>query len=166
MREETKMLTAARLREVLHYDPSTGLWRWLVDCKKVKAGDRAGWTDRGYTRIAVGGRSYRSARLAWLYMTGSWPPVQVDHENTIESDDRWVNLRLADHSGNQANRNVFRNNVLGVKGVKRVRNTSRFQARIYSDGKSHFLGCFDTIELASDAYPAAAKQAHGSFARA
>jgi hypothetical protein len=160
------MLTAARLREVLHYNPATGLWRWLVDCKKMKAGDQAGWTDRGYTRIAVDGRSYRSARLAWLYMTGEWPPVQVDHENTVESDDRWGNLRLATQSGNQANRKVFRNNSLGIKGVKRVRGTERYQARIYANGKSRHLGCFDTPQEANEAYRAAAEQSHGDFARA
>ncbi len=160
------MLTAERLREILLYNPETGEWRWLVGCKRVKAGDLAGWTDGGYTRIAIDGSTYRSSRLAWLYMTGEWPPAQVDHENTVKSDDRWINLRLATQSSNQANRNVFRNNLLGVKGVKRIRGTSRFQARIYVDGKSRHLGCFDTPQAAGEAYRVAAEQAHGPFARA
>lgn len=162
---EMIMLTAERLREVLHYDPATGHWRWLVTFNTVKVGDRAGWTDRGYIRIAVDGHSYRSARLAWLYMTGAWPPCQVDHENTVESDDRWDNLRVANESEQQANRKCFRNNVVGVKGVRRVRDTHRFAARIYSSGTSLHLGCFDTIEEAGAAYAAAAQKVHGEFAR-
>lgn len=159
------MLTAERLREVLSYDPLTGRWRWLVSCRAVKAGDEAGWVDDRYNRIAVDGRTYRSTHLAWLYMTGDWPPEQVDHENTVSLDDRWDNLRLASQGENQANRKVFRNNELGIKGVKRVPRTKRFQARIYTGGTSVNLGCFDSAEEAGAAYRAAAEKIHGDFAR-
>lgn len=161
------MLTVERLKEVLRYEPETGFWFWLVNrMSGVKAGDRAGYLSDGTWRLCVDGRRYHSNRLIWLYMTGTWPPEHVDHENTDRLDDRWLNLRLASHSENQANRKVFRNNLLGMKGVKRVRRTNRFQARIYFGGKSHHLGCFDTPEEANDAYRIAAERVHREFARA
>lgn len=36
-------LTYERLREVLHYNPETGIFTWIVDkSQRVKAGDIAG----------------------------------------------------------------------------------------------------------------------------
>ena len=76
------MLTAKRLREVLSYDPDTGVWTWLISTgRRVRAGDQAGTKRKrhGRWRISIDGCYYASARLAFLYMTGKWPPHLVDH---------------------------------------------------------------------------------------
>ena len=75
------MLTAKRLREALSYDPDTGVWTWLVPTgRRVRAGSRAGRIDgHGRWRIGLDGRYYTGSRLAFLYMTGKWPPHLVDH---------------------------------------------------------------------------------------
>lgn len=160
------MLTAERLREILLYNPETGEWRWLVGCKRVKAGDLAGWTDGGYTRIAIDGSTYRSSRLAWLYMTGEWPPVRVDHEDTDRANNRWLNLRLATPKQNAANRRCHSNNALGVKGVNYVARVGKFRAQIYVDKRQVHLGYFATVEAASAAYAKKAQEVFGEFARA
>ncbi|MCA8339501.1 AP2 domain-containing protein [Burkholderia multivorans] len=51
-------------------------------------------------------------------------------------------------------------------GVSSHPNTSRWVARIQHGGKQHYLGMFDTPELAHAAYVAAAKRLHGEFANA
>ena len=100
-------LTVEELRSILHYDPATGIWTWKTHhSKRARKGERAGKTvdkSTGYRRICINHILYKSSRLAWFYMTGEWPPTDVDHENTDKSDDRWRNLRLATESNNSMN---------------------------------------------------------------
>lgn len=162
------MLTAERLREVLSYDPLTGLFTWLVSRGKAKAGNAAGvLTDSGYVVIGVDSVRYYAHRLAWLYMKGEWPAGDLDHDNVRSDDNRWDNLRPATESQNGANRRVQRNNKLGVKGVcvHKVRKDRIYGAHIEVGGRSIYLGYFDTSEGAHAAYALAALKHFGDFAR-
>ena len=101
------ILSQVKLRELLHYDPETGVWTWLnpLPRSRVKPGDIAGRImDNGRRQIRIASGFYYSSRLAWLYMTSEWPINQVDHENRNRSDDRWENLREATQSQNSFNR--------------------------------------------------------------
>jgi hypothetical protein len=94
-------LTAERLREILGYDPETGLFTRLVRTGRIRAGEVAGTAhSRGYRSIVIDGRVYLSHRLAWLYVHGEWPPEQIDHINRNRADNRLVNLRAAKQSQN------------------------------------------------------------------
>jgi hypothetical protein len=89
-------LTQDRLRELLDYDPDTGIFTWMVNRRGGKAavGVVAGSRNTdNYVSITVDGEEYLAHRLAFLYMTGAFPPKQVDHINTAKSDNRWCNLR-------------------------------------------------------------------------
>jgi len=136
------ILTAERLREVLHYDPETGAWTWLVAPRKGRSyvGQRAGaLKDDGYRIIGIDGVRYRSNRLAWLYMTGAWPEADVDHrDRASRGDDRWTNLRAATRSQNQGN--AIGKGKRWKKGVSLV--GTRFKAQIMKDGINHHIGCF------------------------
>lgn len=159
-------LTAERARELLIYDPETGAFRWRTSRRKASAGAIAGSTDvDGYWQIKIDRRNYRGHRVAWLIMTGAWPPDQVDHENLIPGDNRWANLRLATRSQNQANRGRPRNNTSGAKGVRWNRRAGKWQARIHVRCRERHLGVFDDIKAAAAAYRKAAAEAHGEFAR-
>jgi hypothetical protein len=48
-----------------------------------------------YRYITIDGECYRADHLAWLYMTGTWPPGEIEHIDGDNSNDRWANLRLA-----------------------------------------------------------------------
>ena len=89
------MLTAKRLRKLLNYDPATGVFRWRVNRRgPVNAGDVAGCRGhKGYHQIRVEGTVYQSGRLAWLYMTGKWPKLEIGYIDRNTSDTRWANLR-------------------------------------------------------------------------
>ena len=104
------MLTQARLKELLHYDPETGAFTWRVDrTNGRRAGDLAGSTREGHITIGVEGTQYYAHRLAVLYMTGKWPKagMHVDHINRQKADNRWCNLRVVSHSKNMRNRDCF-----------------------------------------------------------
>jgi len=145
------MLTLKRLKEVLHYDPITGIFTWKTDLNvEYKAGLRAGWeTPKGYRRIQIDGKSYGEARLAFFYMNGRWPFPTVDHENRKRNDNRYENLREASRALQTRNRGVSVLNRSGVIGVYFYRRKWKAQfnpnKRI---GLHNQLGSFSSKELA------------------
>lgn len=160
-------LTADELRSLLSYDPETGLFTWLVRRGPVTKGQKAGRVGtEGYIFITINRRSYGASRLAWFYMTGEWPADEIDHENTVNADNSWTNLRNATRSENQANRRLFKVNRAGLKGVCWHEQCGKWQAQIGYRRKIIYLGLFDTKEAAGAAYVAAAKKYYGEFARA
>ncbi len=165
MKDYEHNLTLDRLREVLHYDPETGIWTWLVTLSsRNPAGNLACKTkhDTGYHRVSIDGHRYKAHRLAWLYMTGEWPKNQIDHKNIIRHDNRWENLREANQQQNSANMIRGTSNS-GLKGVFKKKN--RYLAHITVNYKSIYLGTFQSKEEAAEAYRAAAETNFGLYAR-
>ena len=158
-------LTQKRLKELLHYDPETGVFTWRITrgSNAVK-GTEAGAIDGEYLRIKIDGKSYRAHRLAILYVTGKWPPHDVDHKNHAGTDNSLGNLRPATEAQNMKNRKLNRNSTSGYKGVTWNKKDQRWWARIMVSGKSKFLGRFNDPETAHAAYCAAADALHGEFA--
>jgi hypothetical protein len=159
-------LTAERLREVLSYDPLTGRFTWIVQKRGQPFGAMAGTVNSsGYVVIEIDDKLYLAHRLAWLHVTGNWPPNRIDHQNRIKSDNRWTNLRDATPSQNAGNSGVCINNKSGIKGVCFVASTGKWQAQIKVFGKQTYLGQYEHIEDARDAYTSAARKHFGEFAR-
>ena len=156
-----KELTVERLREVLDYCPDTGVFTWKIRTNsRVKVGDVAGCLDKdGYLRIQIDSRLHFTHRLAWFYVTGEWPPDQIDHINGIRDDNRIANLRAATRSENGQNRRKPQaNNTTGYLGVTRHR--GKFLAKIRLDGKRKHLGLFNTPEEAHAAYLKVKREIH------
>ena len=158
------MITQQILKELLNYNPETGIWSWRLNRKGVRCGSEAGWiNDSGYVLIGLDGRigrSYRAHRLAWLWMTGKWPSEQVDHKNGVRHDNRWENLREATREINCQNLRTAKshNRSTGVLGV--VPSGKRFSAKIAINRETHHLGTFDTTNEAHAAYVAAKRRLH------
>lgn len=160
------MITYQRLREVLRYDPETGIFTWLViTSNRVLIGDVAGTLNDDYLVVQIDGRKYRAHRLAWFYMTGEWPSDQIDHWDLNRANNRWENLRKATNSKNSANTRRPMTNTSGFKGVWLDKPTNKWRAKIQVRGEQRYLGYFDTPESAHHAYVVAATQYFGEFAR-
>lgn len=153
-------LSADRLRELLHYDPETGVFTRLATKGGNLAGTPAGFPVKGYTHIGVSGGTYLAHRLAWLHMTGEWPTHEIDHINRDGQDNRWGNLRPANRAENMQNQGVARDSKTGVKGVTWHSAGKKWCANIRHQGKLHYLGLFDDIAGAAAAYAAAATVLH------
>ena len=113
--------TVARLRELLHYEPTTGIFTRVVGRRgAAKAGDVAGCLHpNGYIYICVDGKRYMAHRLAHLYMVGAWPPAMIDHRDNCKHNNTWANLRPATGSENQLNASARKNNKLGQKNISK-----------------------------------------------
>lgn len=153
----TADLTAQRLRELLHYDPETGVFTWIASPRKsIAAGAEAGCVPKPgrkgkYIVITIDKSHHYAHRLAWLYVTGGWPTNNIDHKNGDRFDNRFANLRDVSQRVNRENQTVCnRNNVLGVLGVRKI--GMRFYSKIRARGKVHALGGYPTPEEAHDAY--------------
>lgn len=177
-------LTANLLREILEYDPSSGIFTWkqrhaeLFSDGKYSAvracsiwnaklaGKAAGCPSAyGYTVIRIQDRLYGAHRLAWLYMTGEWPEGEVDHRDLDKSNNAWSNLRPATHQQNSLNCKIRRHNRLGVKGVCFHKETGKYRARITTNREVISLGLYETPKMASAAYADASAKYHMEYGR-
>jgi hypothetical protein len=158
----TQILTQQKLKELLDYNPDTGDFTNKVHRNgRSPFGAIAGYTrpDR-YKSIRIDRKSYLQHRLAWLYVYGVWPEKHIDHINNDPSDNRILNLRDVTRSENLQNRAAQSNNTSGHKGVTWLKATQKWQAQIRLNNKNIYLGTFDTVELASDAYQSASNKIH------
>ena len=148
------MVTQSRLKELLSYNPATGLFVWLQQRHpRYPVGSQAGISETrvpgyGYVIISLDGMPYKAHRLAWLYVHGEMPAAIVDHINRDKADNRISNLRLATRSENARNINRRRDNTSGITGVNFLPKTNRWTAKLTINGWNHFLGSFATKEEA------------------
>lgn len=141
--------TAEQIRNLLHYDPQSGDFTWKRPRSKLFPFRQAGWIDsKGYRSIRLDRIHYKAHRLAWLYMTGNWPTLEIDHINRSKSDNRWLNLREVTSGQNAQNTKVNRDSSSGFKGVHLHKKTSKWRAGIGFKGKHIDLGLFSSKEAA------------------
>jgi len=164
--EMTMKLTQKRLKKLLHYNQKTGAFTWLMRPNRhIRIGDIAGTLSNGHVQIGICGAHYKASRLAWFYMTGKWPQFEIDHKDTVPSNNRWKNLRPLTHAINMQNqRKAHSNNRTGFLGVSEDTRPGRkgFYARIQIDQKQHRLGTctHPTPKLAYAEYLKAKRKLH------
>jgi hypothetical protein len=155
-------VTAERLRQLFDYNPATGDFVAKTSRGGHFAGRVAGARKEqrcGHIYICIDRRLYLAHRLAFLWMTGEWPKLEVDHINCNGSDNRWVNLRDVPGAVNLQNQIRPRKcNRSGFQGVSP--NRKRWAAQIKACGAHIHLGTFDTPELAHAAYVEAKRRLH------
>jgi hypothetical protein len=154
----------ALLRQLLDYEPETGLLRWKARPPEMFTEGRWGRENEanrfntmhagnvaftkihgGYYRGRLLGVDYFAHRLVWKWWHGT-DPDQVDHENHNPLDNRISNLRDVDNVGNSQNTKLLASNTSGCSGVVWHARDKRWQASIRHRGKKHHLGLFKRLE--------------------
>lgn len=126
-----KALTQDRLKELFHYDQETGDFIRIKHRRSTLVGKKAGYVGkRGYAYISIDDKEYRGHLLAFLYMTGEFPEILVDHEDRIRHNNSWSNLRLVTPSQNNMNSSRPSNNTSGVSGVSWCKDRGKWASEI------------------------------------
>lgn len=157
-------LTQQYLKEILHYDESTGEFVWMITKSRTTKGTVAGYKNViGYVVIKINKANYLAHRLAWLYVHGEWPPCLIDHLNGVRSDNRLCNLRPATATQNNWNKSIASNNKSGVVGVCWSSRTEKWRVNISVSKRHLYIGQFDDFEFAELAASEAREKFHGEF---
>jgi hypothetical protein len=148
-------LNADVVRELLDYEPETGLFRWKKSRRRrTKVGAIAGGLHvDGYMQIKL--KEYGCCpflhRLAFLIMTGDWPKGEVDHIDGVRTNNVWNNLRDTCRTENMCNRKLGSNNRSGIFGVSYLEGSNYWRCRITINKKEIQLGKFDNLLDAASA---------------
>lgn len=146
-------LTQERLKEVLHYDPETGVFTVKVRMNNNApgVGEVAGCLNpRGYRLIGVDGTQYRAHRLAWLYTEGVMPTRGMDHIDGNPDNNARANLRLAVQAQNLQNLCVPKHNTSGAVGVSWSERTQRWEVQIQVNYRCVHLGRYSDFTEAME----------------
>ena len=149
----------ATLRELIDYNPKTGVATWRLRHLRHFQSQRTCniWNTRwagteaftartsGYRHGAILNKPYRAHRVLWKWMTGEEPEF-IDHVNGRRDDNRWVNLRSVAKIENEKNVKLRSDNTSGQVGVQWSTQSRKWIALIYVSGCSKYLGVHDDIE--------------------
>ncbi len=102
----------SRLKDLIHYDPKTGIFTHRKARGGRLVGSRADHrlicNNQAYRRICIDGQSYSAHRAAFVYMNGAAPqfPFEVDHKDRNGENNKWKNLRAVTRKVNILNRKI------------------------------------------------------------
>ncbi len=158
------------LRELLRYEPETGLLFWLERPRRYFSSDREWkrWNTRyagtqaftsidtrGYAYGSIFGRLRLAHRIIWKMVKGREARNDIDHDDGNRTNNRLANLAAATRRQNCQNRSLRKTSKSGVMGVSWDTGSRKWRAQIKADGKQRHLGLFTTIEAAAAARKAA-----------
>ena len=158
------------LRQLLQYDPASGILRWKLRDRSFFGSDAEykRWNGRyaGKTAFTPNTNGYldgyvlrvmhRAHHIAWALYYDEAPAEYIDHINGNRADNRIENLRQVSARQNARNAKVKSTNKSGVIGV--CRHETGWRATIMGDNKQIHLGVFKRIEDAVAARKAAERR--------
>lgn len=156
------------LKSILDYNPDTGEFVWKVKSNSVVfAGSNAGSKRKdGYVTIKINNKIYKAHRLAYYFVTGIDPITkEIDHINGDTSNNKFINLRIANHSQNGKNLCKSKRNTSNFKGVSFLKNRNKWQVNITLNYKNIYLGSYKSKFYAALVYARAAKKYFGKWRR-
>jgi hypothetical protein len=121
-------------------------------------------TNGFYIQASASGCRPKMIRLHRLLMSPA-SGLDVDHIDGDPTNNKRENLRVCTHKENISNKRKSKSNKSGYKGVCWSARYKCWRAYIGANGKTKYLGRFDTAQEAYHAYCDAANKSYGEFAR-
>jgi hypothetical protein len=158
-------ITPDVLRQLLVYDPVTGMLFWRPRDRGWfnRDWDAMMWNSRwanepaltgvdadGYLYGSIFGYNFFAHRAGWMIETGRTPD-SLDHINGEKDDNRLVNLREATVQDNARNMRRRADNTSGVTGVSWHKGARKWKAEIVVTGRTMHLGLFSDFQDAAAA---------------
>ncbi len=140
MTKYNKSISHQRVTELLEYSSDTGIFRWRdPKALNVRPDMIAGsLNQRGHWIIGLDKDRYLAHRLAWLYVHGEFPDMDVTHKDGDKTNNRIDNLILRPPKASAS----------GHKGIHYCNATSKWIARINMYGIRISVGSFLTLDEA------------------
>jgi hypothetical protein len=110
--------------------------------------------------VGIGGRYYLVHRVIWLWVYGVWPSHTVDHIDCNRLNNRVANLRDIPQVENAQNRRRADSDSVHSKYLGVTREGGRWKAQISNNGKSIYIGRFDSEVDAHEAFLAQKRLLH------
>ena len=128
-------ITQQELKSKLNYDVNTGVFNW------IKNGKIAGYAKKdGYIFIRLPNKLYRAHKLAWLYVYGEIPNMEVDHIDNNKHNNAIQNLRLSTSTQNKYNAKLRKDSSSKVKGLHWHKKNKKWQIHIVANKEKFHLG--------------------------
>jgi len=176
---KSKPMTAECARQLFLYNPENGDLRWkerpveMFDNSRNSARRACStWNKRfagrlvgvinekGYRVLEIDNVSYRAHHIAWLMVYGVFPEGQLDHRHGVRDSNPIDQLREATPGEQQQNKKKTTRNTSGYVGVSWHKQMCQWAAYITVNKRRFFLGLFDDVKEAAEAYLAAKKKHH------
>ncbi|MDM0086898.1 MULTISPECIES: HNH endonuclease signature motif containing protein [unclassified Variovorax] len=149
--------TAEQLRAVVSYCPETGVFTSHLTGRPIGFLVKA----KGYVCLGVLGKKCNAHHLAWLLAYGEWPKGEIDHRDGVKTNNRLANLRDVSRDVNSQNQlRAHSRSTSGLLGVSADPKRGKWKASIFRESRKHFLGRFDTPELAHACYVQEKRRLH------
>ena len=118
---------------------------------------------KSYWYIKVDKKRIKRAHIVFLFATGRWPQLQMDHISGYSLDDRYANLREVTSTQNAWNHKKRAKRSDCPMGVKELP-SGRYIARIACNKKTHTFGPYKTAGEASMVYQNKRKEFFNDYA--
>ena len=131
-----RAITHERVKELLHYDPETGIFQWRTARPGANTESKVGTVKKGgYLLIVIDRQRILAHRLAIFYVTGEWPENPVDHIDGNPPNNKYTNLREVPQVLNLQNmRKVRASSKSGTMGISWCARDQTWRARISVNG--------------------------------
>lgn len=150
-----------RLREVLDYEPQSGLLRWKLSIgKRIKAGRPVGnLAANGRIYFQIDGERLLAHRAVWFLHYGVWPKENLSARNGDYTDLRIDNFEELDAQQVALKGGGKRPGISGVPGVSWDKERGKWLVQIVRGYETRYVGRFSGLEEAKEAHARACEEA-------